>query len=130
MKKHDLLVVEKNGVTDNVRASKTDNFLRLKRFYNTERLFETGLVDSLRDVYQEPEVIVLFGSYSRGEDISSSDIDIAIIAPKEREFSAEKFERTLKRKLNTYVIQTKTAKPEFLNSLANGIVLYGFLKVV
>ncbi len=130
LKKEGFVLVEKGNVTEDVKASKTDRFLRLKVFYNLEQLFETGLIDYLREIYKEPEAIVLFGSYSNGEDISTSDIDMAIVAPKERDTNLAKFEKKLKKKINLYTVQPRKAEPEFLNSLANGRVLYGFLRVI
>ncbi|MBI5060836.1 MAG: nucleotidyltransferase domain-containing protein [Candidatus Aenigmarchaeota archaeon] len=84
----------------------------------------------MRNKYEEPEAIIVFGSYSRGEDQSGSDIDIAIITKKRINVSTVEFEKRLKRKINIYEIQIKHAEKEFLNTLANGIVLYGHMRVV
>ena len=130
LRKDGLLTMVRGKVVQDIRASRTDRFLHLKRCWNIERLFETGLVDSLRTAYEKPEAIVLFGSFSKGEDTSISDIDIAVIAPEERRLRLEPYQRALKRKINMQVVQLKRAEPAFLNSLANGVVLYGFLKVV
>ncbi len=129
LKKEGLLISKREKVVENVRASKTDRFLRLKKYHNVERLFEIGLVEALRDAYQDPEAIVLFGSCSKGEDISTSDVDIAVIAAREAKINTKKFERVLDKKINVYVVQPKKSEPEFLNSLANGTVLFGFLEV-
>ena len=45
--------------------------------------------------------IILFGSYSRGEDIASSDIDIAIIGAKKKESSFFQFEKRLKERFRS-----------------------------
>lgn len=130
LKRAGLLLSEKGKVVRNIRASKSDRFVRLKRCWNIEQLFESGFIDALRDVYEEPEAIVLFGSFAKGEDTSISDVDIAVIAPKEAKLSKVKFEHYLKRKINIYTINMKRAEPDFVNSLANGLVIYGFLKVI
>ncbi len=130
LKEETLLVSEKENVVENVTASRNEKFFLLKRAYNTISLFESGLIRYLKDNYEEPEAIVIFGSYSKGEDISQSDIDIAIVTKKEIELDLKDYEKYLKRKINTYEIQIGTARSEFLNNLANGIVVYGFLRVL
>jgi len=130
LKKTGLLSSEKKGVIENVSASKTEKFIQLKRCYNLYSIFSSGLVQFLRDKYEEPEAIILFGSYGKGEDISESDIDIAIITKKHIKIDLKKFDDLLKRKINTYEIQISECKKEFINNLVNGIILYGYLKVV
>jgi len=44
----------------------------------------SGLIALLKDKYEEPEAIVVFGSYARGEDTSESDIDIAVVTKKKK----------------------------------------------
>lgn len=130
LRKEGLLVSEKGKVMEDVHASKSERFLLLKRCYNVQALFESGLMGFLREEYEEPEAIVLFGSYSKGEDVSTSDIDMAIVTKKRLAPDLKRFERMLNRKINIYEVQTEESEREFLNSLANGTVLYGFLKVI
>jgi predicted nucleotidyltransferase len=130
LKSEGLLVSEKGKVVEDIFVNKNEKFLSLKRCYNLFMFFDSKLVKFLRDVYEEPEAIVAFGSYARGEDISTSDVDIAVVTKKRIEASITKFENALKRKINVYEIKLSECKPEFLNSLANGIVLYGNLEVV
>lgn len=128
--KEGLVATEMGKVVKNVYASKLEKFIQMKRFFDIYSLYECGLVSFLRQRYEEPEAIVLFGSYSKGEDISKSDIDIAIVTRKSLSLDMKKFENALKRKINLHEIRIKDAGEEFLNSLSNGIVLYGYLKVL
>ncbi len=92
------------------------------------RLKETGLIDFLVENFL-PDVIVLFGSAARGEDIEKSDIDIFLVAEREN-VELEKFERELKRRIELHFAKSLKELPhELLNSIINGIVLYGFLEV-
>ncbi|MEW6329162.1 MAG: nucleotidyltransferase domain-containing protein, partial [Candidatus Micrarchaeota archaeon] len=111
-------------------ADKTGRFLRLKMCYNILAVHESGLIEFLREEYEEPEVVVLFGSFARGEDTSKSDIDVAVVTNKSQTPDLKKFEAKLGRKLNLYEIKMKECSKEFLNNLANGVVLYGYLKVI
>ena len=53
-------------------------FIREKLVHNLGILYRSCLVDFLVDHYKNPKAIILFGSFRNGEDISTSDIDIAI----------------------------------------------------
>jgi predicted nucleotidyltransferase len=102
----------------------------LKKCYNFLSFYESGLLDFLKDKYEEPEAIVVFGSYSDGEDTSESDIDVAIVTKKSVELDLKLFESLLKRKINVLEIQIGESGKEFLNNLANGTVVSGFLRVL
>ncbi len=82
------------------------------------------IVDRIR-----PNTIVLFGSAAKGEDTEKSDIDIFIQAQK-KSFEFDRIEKRLNRKINLiFEPEIKKINKEFLNNLANGITLYGSLKV-
>lgn len=130
LEKESILKSKKEKIVKNFYASRNEKFVQLKRAYNLYSISGSGLLDFLKIQYEEPEAIVLFGSYSKGEDISRSDIDIAIITSKHKELNIVLFEKKLKRKIKLYEIKVEKAEKEFLNTLANGIVLYGYLRVV
>lgn len=130
LKKAGLLSSENNGIVENVFANKGERFLRLKICYNIMAIQESGLVTFLRNEYEEPEAIALFGSFAAGEDTSKSDIDLAVVTGKSRKLDLKKFESKLGKKVNFYEVSVKDCSKEFLNNLANGIVLYGYLKLV
>lgn len=130
LEKESLLVSKKEKMVKNFYASRNEKFLSLKRFYNMNSVFASGLLNFLKDKYEEPEAIVLFGSYSKGDDISRSDVDIAVITPKRITVDLNPFEKKLGRKIEVHEVKVKNAEKEFLNTLANGIVLYGYLKVL
>jgi predicted nucleotidyltransferase len=130
LKKETLLISEKENVVENVKASRNEKFFLLKKAYNALSLLESGLVNCLKDEYEEPEAIVIFGSYSKGEDTSQSDIDIAVVTKKEAQLDLRQFEKYLRRKISIHEIQISDSEKEFLNNLANGTVVYGFLRVL
>ena len=70
--------------------------ISLKRVENLRTIYESGLSDFLEDGLPGT-TIILFGSYSRGDDIFSSDVDIAVIGAKEKELDLEKkFNKVIK----------------------------------
>lgn len=110
------------------RTSKS--FLLEKRFFNINLIFGCGLIEFMIKEYSNP-VIVVFGSYSRGEDIENSDIDLYVQIPSKREIRLEKFENILKRKIQLFVYSNinKISNPHLANNIINGITLNNFLEV-
>jgi predicted nucleotidyltransferase len=100
----------------------------MKRAHNLESLYTSGLVEYLLKTLQG-RTISLFGSFALGEDISTSDIDIAIIGENEN-LSLVSFEERLSRRISIhqYTKQTDIHKHLF-SSICNGIVLNGGLRV-
>ena len=118
---------ENAGTYKGYAASGNDRFRLYRRNDMILRLHETGFVEALVDEFA-PDAIVLFGSASRGEDVEESDIDVLVVA-KEHETDVRKFEGSLKRKVNLQFEPDLTGIPkELLNNIANGIVLYGYLR--
>ncbi len=128
--KKGLLESKKEKMVKNFFAKRDEKFLQIKRAYNIHSIFSSGLLNFLKKRYEEPEAIILFGSYSKGEDISRSDIDIAVITPKSEELDLSEFEKKLERQIKVYETRIRKAEKEFLNTLCNGIVLHGYLKVI
>ncbi|MBU1129544.1 MAG: nucleotidyltransferase domain-containing protein [Nanoarchaeota archaeon] len=129
LEKELLLKSKKEKVVKNFYATRNSKFIQFKRVYNIYSIFSSGLLDYLKDIYEEPEAIVLFGSYSKGEDISQSDIDIVIISNSSKDLDLSKFEKKLSRKIKIYEIKIKKIEKDFLNTLVNGIVLHGYLTI-
>ena len=76
-----------------------------------------------------PKCIILFGSYSRGEDTETSDIDIFVEAKKQR-IKIDKFEGVLKRKIEIHFNEDfNNYSKELKNNIINGDALYGYLEV-
>ncbi len=129
LEKSGFLKRDKNGVYASYKASRSDLFKLYKRNDMLLRLHECGLVDFLADRFV-PNAIVLFGSASRGEDIESSDIDLLVVSEVE-EIDVREYERLLKRKINILFEPDVAKMPrELMNNIINGIVIYGYLKVL
>jgi predicted nucleotidyltransferase len=120
-KNMNLLIIRLNR--DSPRA------VHLKRVENLKMIYESGLADFLYNEFPGCAV-VLFGSYSLGEDMSGpdvgSDIDIAVIGAKERGVDTAKFGRLLERdvKINFYESWGKIHK-NLKDNILNGMLLSG-----
>lgn len=101
--------------------------IQLKRVYNLKQLYQSNLPTFLFDKFPGA-TIILFGSYSRGEDTTNSDIDIAIIGYKEKKLNLEKYNKLLEREiiLQFYDSLGKIHK-NLRNNLLNGITLRGYV---
>lgn len=112
-----------------IYRANSDNkiFKRYKLTYNLSSILESGLIDFIEEKLM-PKSIVLFGSYSRGEDIENSDIDIFVECKKD-ELNLEKFEKRLRRKIELHFNEKFSLYPkELKNNIINGMVLSGFLE--
>ena len=118
------LIIPKKSNPFNGYISNRNNqkFIFLKRVYNLYSLEEiTQYIE--KNIF--PKLCVIFGSYSLGEDIETSDIDIIIIS-KSKKIDLSKFEKKLKREINVIIVDklNKLEKP-ILNKAYNGFVLCG-----
>lgn len=101
----------------------------MKRAENLKMIYESGLFEFLFNEFPGC-TIVLFGSYSRGEDIwigeNRSDIDIAVIGTKAKELDLSRFNRLLERKIIiNYYDYWKNIHSHLKINILNGILLKG-----
>lgn len=106
--------------------------INMKRVENLKLLYESGVVEFFREEFPGC-TIVLFGSYSRGEDVlfedfddRNSDIDIAVIGTRGKDINLSKFEKYLKKEIiiNFYTSWNNIHK-NLKNNILNGIILLG-----
>lgn len=108
------------------RAS--ENFRSLKKMDMIFNIQDSGLLAYLQDKCM-PDVITLFGSASRGEDLKDSDMDLFLLC-KEAKLNLEPYEQQLKRKISIFYCNNfGTLSKELKNNIINGDILSGYLKV-
>ncbi|PIN71625.1 hypothetical protein COT60_00385 [Candidatus Pacearchaeota archaeon CG09_land_8_20_14_0_10_30_9] len=126
--KEEIVENKKSANLFQIRANfENESYKTEKKIFNLLKIYESGIINYLYDYYS-PSTIILFGSYSRGEDLSTSDIDIGIITPKKNQPELKNFEKKLKRKVNLSLFVKKEVSEEFFTNIINGIVLKGVLK--
>ncbi len=112
-----------------------EDFRQLKLNYNLQKIKESGIIDFLIKEFNDPKAIVLFGSYSKGENVKTSDIDLLIITSLKKDVNLEKFEIKLENRVQLFLFsdkeldKMKEKNKELLNSFINGITLHGFIEV-
>ena len=119
------------GVTLYSADRSSKKFLLEKKLYNIRILFESGFVDYLIEEYSNP-AIILFGSFSKGEDIETSDIDLYVETSAAKKLLLTKFEEKLGRKIQLFCYNNihQIKNKELANNIINGISLNGFLEVL
>ena len=98
-----------------------------KSISNLQFFNDSGLVEYIEERLA-PRSIVLFGSYSRGEDTETSDVDLFVECKMEA-IDLAAFEKKLKRKIQLHFSDHFASYPkELKNNIINGIVLSGYLE--
>lgn len=106
-----------------VANRENESFIFYKKVYNLYSLKELNefLISSFW-----PKLIVVFGSYARGEDVEESDIDILVVSKVKKNINLGKFEKKLKRRINLLIVdKLEKIDKKIIKKIYNGIVLYG-----
>lgn len=103
--------------------------IQLKRIDNLRQMYETGVADFLEKEFAGA-AIILFGSYSKGEDIINSDIDIAVVGRKDKKIDLTAHEKNLERKININFYRSfESIHKNLKESLCSGIILAGSVEL-
>lgn len=128
--KEGILSANKERLYSLYRLIESRKVKNLKLYYNLEKIRESGMIEELEKDYDLP-VIILFGSYASASDDKTSDIDICLLTEVEKEFSTEKYEKKLNRKISMHMFnkgrwkRMQKTSPSLINNICNGIVLSG-----
>lgn len=99
---------------------------QLKQLINLNRLQNTNIIQKIVEDHQYPQAVILFGSFAKGEDTEKSDIDIAVISTQN---SKEDYGNIMERKISITKFEPSQIPENMLETLANGITLYGYLQL-
>lgn len=106
------------------------SFLLEKKLFNLKMISSSGLVEYLVQKYSNP-LIILFGSFSKGDDTEDSDIDLYIQSPCKKIKIPPTFENKLHHPIQ--VFHHKNIKDivnkNLANNIINGITLNGVIEV-
>lgn len=108
--------------------TENERFKKYKKTFNQIKIYESGLVDYLEEKIM-PNCMVMFGSYAKGTDIKTSDIDLFVEA-KEEKIELDLFEKKMGRKIHlVFEREFKDLSKELKNNIINGVTLQGSLRV-
>lgn len=139
VKKHlltliDLQIIEKKhaqiGNKNNfyyIANKRHPKFIQYKKIYNGEMIQNSGIINYLEQQTQ-PNCIVLFGSYQKGEDSEQSDIDL-FVESSEVPVDITYYEKILNKKIQLHFKKSFQDYPiELKNNIINGYIVSGYLE--
>ncbi len=130
------LIVSKLGKLWRIKANKEHQWFTTRKIpFNLRIVYESGIIAWVEREIPSARAIILFGSYRKGDDIKTSDLDIAVEISDEKELDIWKvvMERLGYReniKVNIHLFSRKKIDINLFANIANGIVLKGFLEVL
>ncbi len=124
---NEAVTIKKSPLANFVELKDSADVIAQKRAENLKLLVDSGLEKELQQQFPGT-TIVLFGSFSRGEDTVDSDIDITIIGAKEKRMNIEKYEKILERPI-TIQFFTSIKNKNLKQSILNGITLQGAVEL-
>lgn len=119
LEKENILKIIEIGNSRFYTASKNDQYKFDKKWYNIRKLYDFGLIEYIKTELSNP-VIIVFGSYAKGEDVEESDIDLYIESPSKKKLNLEKFKKIFKREIQ--ILQSKNITEIKNKNLANNII--------
>jgi predicted nucleotidyltransferase len=135
LEKEKLLISEKKLNHLFFKANNENSQFKDKKLYfNLVLIRKSGVIEQLKDFYN-PQVIVLFGSFRKAENIEKSDIDLLLVTSSKKKIKLDRFEKKLKHKIQLFLFskeelnEMKIKNKELLNNLLNGISLEGYWEV-
>ncbi len=128
--KENLLKVEN---ISNVRLFSADRasveYIFEKKIHNLRKIKDSNLMPYLKNELSNP-LIILFGSFGKGEDLPESDIDLFIQTNK-KEVNLQKYQKILGKNIQIFLFKdiSLIKNKHLANNIINGTVLNGFLEV-
>ncbi|MBI4438989.1 nucleotidyltransferase domain-containing protein [Candidatus Woesearchaeota archaeon] len=102
---------------------------------NIRQIKGSGLIEYLDKELHFPTAIVLFGSFSRGENDKNSDVDIFALSNIKKQVSLDKFNKLLGAEIQLFLKSNEEFRDmqkknkNLANSILNGSIIKGFLEV-
>lgn len=105
-------------------------FFKVKKTnYYIEEIFSSGLIRFLIDELN-PSLIILYGSFRKGESDKNSDVDLFVESPVRKDIDLKRFEKKIGHKIDLFIeSKLDNLNPNLFNNVVNGIKIYGVFKV-
>lgn len=135
LKEEEFLTVDVLGKIWRIKANQNHSYFKSKKIpQNLMHILESNIIKKIKEKYPNYRTIILFGSYRKGDDLPQSDLDIAVEVLGNQKLKIENI-ATIKLgyreniKVNVHLFSRNNIDLNLFNSIANGIVLDGFLEV-
>lgn len=120
-----ILIIEQIGNVKFFIANKTSKeYILEKKLNNLRKIYDSKIVEYMKQELSNPGII-LFGSFSKGEDDENSDIDLYIETISKKKIKLEKFEKYFNKKIQIFQYKSLHDIPNknLANNILNGIVI-------
>lgn len=130
------LTIEEIGKAWRIHCNLEHHYNRtLKIGYNLSSVYSSGIIAEIYRIVGNPRAIILFGSYRKGDDIGSSDLDLAVEIIGNLELQIKNigtiaqigFRKNVP--VNLHIFTRNKIDLNLFANIANGIILDGFLEV-
>jgi len=132
----DFLDIRTIGKTWRIRANQNHHyFTSVKIPYNLELIYGSGVVEYIQKSYPDSAVIILFGSFRKGDDVPGSDVDIAVELMDDGGHDILELDTISQLgyrknvKVSLHLFSRKSININVFTNIANGIILDGLLEV-
>jgi len=101
--------------------------------FNLQIVYQSGIIQEIHKKVPNARAIILFGSYRKGDDVETSDLDIAIEVvdnedPEIIEFGKLNLGYRENVKVNLHIFSRNKIDLNLYANMVNGVVLTGFLE--
>ena len=136
LKKEGFLKVESLGRVWRISCNKEHHYNYTKKIaYNLMMIYDSGILERISQLVKNSRVVILFGSYRKGDDDKNSDIDIAVEVLGDKDIKIIElgfvpqigFRKNVP--VNLHLFTRKSIDLNLFSNIANGIILDGFLEV-
>ena len=129
------LIIRSIGKTWIIKSNQKHYYNETRKIpYNLSLIYSSGIIEEATRKHPEIKSLVLFGSYRKGDDIESSDIDIAAEILGENETKTYELGKIhslgyrTNVKVNMLLYSRKRVNKNLFANIANGIVIHGFFE--
>ena len=131
LEKENLLRINQIGNSVFYTADRiSEKYILEKKLNNIRILYESEIINYLKKELSNP-LIILFGSFAKGEDIEKSDIDIYIETLSNKKLNLDKFKKLLKREIHLFIYKNinSISNIHLSNNIINGIILNNYIEI-
>lgn len=117
-------IKEKGKMPYYIADFESPSYKNRKKLYALEKFYKTGLLNHLMGL-KEAKTIILFGSFSRSDWHTNSDIDIFILGNADK-FEQGLYEKKLGREIQTFIYKEENnIQKGLLKSILTGYTIKG-----
>ncbi|MDP1729475.1 MAG: nucleotidyltransferase domain-containing protein [archaeon] len=133
--KKNFLIVEQIGRSWRIHCNIQHPYNRIYKIgQNLSLVYSSGIIEEIYGLIGNPKAIILFGSYRKGDDIGTSDLDIAIEILGNEDLRILNlgtiaqlgFRKNVQ--VNLHIFSRNKIDLNLFANITNGIVLDGFLE--